>query len=250
MKNIRARFSVWAILAALAALTSSGHADPPPGDAAKQIPEPLKAWEAWATWGDNERECPTPYSDPRKHLCFWPSRMGLQVRDDGAEFDMAVMVFHEAWVALPGGADAWPLEVKANGAPVAVLEHEGKPAVHLAAGVFHLEGLYHWNSMPQRIVIPREIGILVLLIDGQPADAPAWDAQGFLWLKRGGSTGEADKNFLSIKLYAAVEDGIPLWLRTQVEITVREEPRGRPRCHSSGGLEARGGRKPHPGRGG
>jgi len=230
MKNIWPRFSVWAILAALAALTLSGHADPPAGGGAKQIPEPLKAWEAWATWGDDQRDCPTPYSDPGKHLCFWPSRMGLQVEGAGGQFDMAVTVYHETWVPLPGGPDVWPLEVKVNGALVPVLEHEGKPAVRLTAGVSHIEGSYHWNAVPQRIAIPREIGILVLLIDGKPVDAPAWDAQGFLWLKRDGSTGEADKNFLSVKLYAAVEDGIPLWLRTEVELTVagksREEDLG------------------------
>jgi hypothetical protein len=230
MKNIRAKFSVWPLLAALAAVTLPVHADPPSGGAAKQIPEPLKAWAGWATWGDDQRECPTPYSDAKKHLCFWPSRMGLQVDSNGAQFDMAVKVFQEAWMPLPGGTDAWPMEVRANGAPVAVLEHEGNPAVHLAAGVFHLEGSYHWNAVPQRIAIPREIGILALVIDGKPVDAPAWDAQGILWLKRDASTGEADKNFLSVKLYAAVEDGIPLWLRTQVELTVagksREEDLG------------------------
>jgi len=230
MKNIRARYSVWAILTALAALTLSGHAEPPGGGAVRQIPEPLKAWEGWATWNDRDWECPTPYSDPSKHLCFWPSRMGLQAGGAGAQFDMSLTVFHETWAPLPGGADVWPQEVKVNGAPVPVLEHEGKPAVRLSAGLFHLEGTYHWTSMPQRIAIPREIGILALVIDGKPVDAPVWDAQGFLWLKRDGSTGEADKNFLSAKLYAAVEDGIPLWLRTQIELTVagksREEDLG------------------------
>jgi hypothetical protein len=230
MKNIRARLFVWPIFSAVAALTLSGHADPPSGGAAKQIPEPLKAWEAWAIWGDDQRECPTPYSDSKKHLCFWPSRMGLQVERAGGQFDMAVTMFDETWMPLPGGADAWPMEVKANGAPVAVLEHEGTPAVRLTAGVFHIEGSYHWNSVPQCIAIPREIGILALVIDGKPVDAPVWDAQGFLWLKRDGSAGEADKNFLSVKLYAAMEDGIPLWLRTQVELTVagksREEDLG------------------------
>jgi len=249
MKNMRARFIVWAILTALAALTLSGRADPPSGSAARQIPEPLKAWEAWATWDDRARECPTPYSDSNKHLCFWPSRMGLQVESAGGQFDMAVTVFHEAWVPLPGGSSgssvlvngnastgigfqkmapgtfAWPLEVKVNGALVPVLEHEGRPAVHLAAGVSHIEGAYHWNAIPQRLAIPREIGILALVIDGQPVEAPVWDAQGFLWLKRDGSTGEADKDFLAVKLYAAVEDGIPLWLRTQVELTVSGKSR-------------------------
>ena len=128
MKNIRSLFSAWTILAALAALT---HAAPPPAGSVKKIPDALVPWETWATWGDEHRLCPTPYSDAKKHLCFWPSRMGLQVERGGGKFDLAVTAFHETWVPLPGSRDAWPLEVKANGLPVPVLDHEGSPAVRL-----------------------------------------------------------------------------------------------------------------------
>jgi len=188
MKTIRSRFLGLAMLA-----TFSAHAAPPE----TQIPDPLKTWETWATWNDKHRLCPTPYSDPKKHLCFWPSRLGLEAGSTGGRFDLAVTVFHETWIPLPGNRDAWPVEVKANGAAVPMLEHEGNPAVRLAAGVFRLEGAYRWSDVPQRIPIPREIGILALVIDGRPVDAPVWDAQGFLWLKRDGSAEEADKNFLA-----------------------------------------------------
>ncbi len=196
----------------------------------KPIPEVLQPWEGWATWNDEHRLCPTPYSDPKKHLCFWPSRLGLQVDANGGKFDVVVTVFHEAWVPLPGSAELWPMDVRTNGAPIAVVEHEGKPAVRLGQGTVHLEGAYRWNAVPQRIPIPPQIGILALIIDGQPVDAPVWDAEGFLWLKRDGSTEETDKDFLAVKLYAALEDGIPLWLRTEIELTVsgksREEDLG------------------------
>jgi hypothetical protein len=230
MKNIRAILSGRAILAALALLPLLSPAAPPPAAGARQIPDPLKPWETWATWSDEHRLCPTPYSDAKKHLCFWPSRMGLQVERSGGKFDLVVTVFHETWVPLPGNSDVWPFDVRANGAPLPVLEREGNPAVRLAAGTFRLEGAYRWSDVPQRLPIPREIGILTLVIDGQPVDAPVWDAQGFLWLKRDGSAEEADKNFLAVKLYASLEDGIPLWLRTEIELTVsgksREEDLG------------------------
>jgi hypothetical protein len=230
MQNIRSPFSGLAILAALAALSSFAFAAPPAEGKEKAIPEPLRAWEAWATWGEEHRDCPTPYSDPKKHLCFWPSRLALQVDRAGARFDLGVAVFHETWVPLPGGPDAWPFEVKANGAAVAVVEHGGAPAVKLPAGTVRLEGVYRWSDFPQRIALPRELGILALTLDGKAVDAPAWDAQGFLWLKRDGSSEEADKDFLGVKIYAALEDGIPLWLRTEVELIVsgksREEDLG------------------------
>ncbi len=218
------------VLTALATLSAPGDAAPEPDPSVKQIPEPLKQWETWATWSDEHRLCPTPYSDAKKHLCFWPSRFGLQAEHAGGKFDLVVTVFHETWVPLPGNRDAWPLDVRSNGAPLAVLEHEANPAVRLKTGTYHLEGAYRWNDVPQRIRIPREIGLVALVIDGKPMDAPVWDTQGFLWLKRDGSTEEADKNFLSVKLYASLEDGIPLWLRTVIELTVagksREEDLG------------------------
>ena len=111
-------------------------------------------------------------SDPKKHFCFWPSRLALQVERSGGTFDLGVTVFHETWVPLPGGKEVWPLEVKANGAPLPVIEHEGHPAVRLAGGRFRLEGAYRWSDVPQRIPIPREIGILALAIDGKPVEAP------------------------------------------------------------------------------
>ena len=78
--------------------------------------------------------------------------------------------------------------------------------------------------------MPREVGILALVIDGQPVEAPVWDAQSFLWLQRNGSNEEADKNSLTTKIYAQFADGIPLWLHLQIELTVsgksREEDLG------------------------
>ncbi len=218
------------VMAALAALPASNHAAPPAEENLKQIPDALKPWENWATWNEQHRLCPTPYSDARKHLCFWPSRFGLQAERAGGKFDLVVTVFHETWVPLPGSQEVWPLDVRSNGVPVPVIEHGGNPSVRLNAGTMRLDGVYRWNDVPQRIRIPREIGILALTIDGTPVDAPVWDSQGFLWLKRDNSGEEADKNFLGVKLYASLEDGIPLWLRTEIELTVagksREEDLG------------------------
>lgn len=114
---------------------------------------------------------------------------------------------------LAGGQEVWPVEVRAGKVPVAVVQHDGQPSIRLGAGTYRIEGAYRWNEIPQRLPVPRTTGILALTVDGKPVDAPAWDAQGMLWLKRDGSTEEVDRNLLSVKLYSAVEDGIPLWLR-------------------------------------
>src|SRR5262245_17254439 len=114
-------FLGWAITAAAA--------DPP-------IPEPLRPWETWATWNDVHRFCPTPYSDPKTHRCFWPSRLALKAETNGARFDLGVAVFGVTWVPLPGGTDTWPIDVRSNGSAIPVLEHGGAPAVQLQQGQY------------------------------------------------------------------------------------------------------------------
>lgn len=216
MKQFRLRILGLALLTTITAFAATP---------SKEIPDALKPWEAWATWDDTHRLCPTPYSQSDKPICFWPSRMGVQVEKAGGKFDLVVTVFHDTWIPLPGNSDVWPVEVTAGGAAIAVLEMNGAPAIKLGAGTVRIEGAFRWSEVPQRLPIPREIGILSVVIDGQPVAAPAWDAQGFLWLKRDGSTEEADKNFLSVKLHAAIEDGIPLWMRTEIELTVSGKSR-------------------------
>ena len=213
------------MLLAFLAFQPLAHAAPSTDVTARPIPELLKPWADWATWKDTDRDCPQPFNDPKKRLCFWPSRLELNVGRGGAKFALGVIVFDETWVPLPGSQDVWPFEVRAGDEPLAVVEHDGRPAVHLRAGTFRIEGAYRWNEVPQRISLPHEIGILALKLDDHPVDAPVWDAQGFLWLKRDGAAEEADKNFLAVKLYATLEDGIPLWLRTEVELTVAGQSR-------------------------
>ncbi|MBN8248561.1 MAG: hypothetical protein J0L84_14115, partial [Verrucomicrobia bacterium] len=196
----------------------------------RSLPESLRSWSSWATWNEVHRDCPTPYSDPKIHRCFWPSRLTLHAGTNGARFEVTVTVFGPSWLPLPGGADTWPVTVRSNGVPVPVLEHEGQPSVQLGAGEVRLEGEFRWSSPPQSLRLPAEIGVLTLTLDGQSVETPSWDSQGLLWLKRDGVSEEGEKDFLSVKVFAELEDGIPMWLRHQVELVVsgksREESLG------------------------
>ena len=196
----------------------------------QRIPEPLRAWEGWVLWGQDHRDCPTPYNAPNKHFCLWPSRLALDVRAAGARFDFPVSVFGESWVPLPGSGDHWPQGVKSDGAPVPVVEHDGHPGVKLLAGTHRIEGGFVWKKIPQTLALPASVGVIALTLDGKPVESPVWDASGQLWLERNAASGEADKDFLSVKLSAELEDGIPLWLRGEIELIVsgksREETLG------------------------
>jgi len=193
-------------------------------DNTRQIPDALKPWEDWAIWGDQDRKAPTPYQDASTHLPSWPSTLNLSVDHATGKFDLALTVFAEAWIALPGNKEVWPLSVTSNGAPIPVLPHDDKPSVHLFPGTYHLSGTYKWDELPQRIIIPEEIGVLTLQVDGKTIDSATWDAEGYLWLKRDKSEA-TDKNFLGIKVYRMIEDGIPMWLHTQVELVVAGKSR-------------------------
>ena len=222
------RFLTLAILSALIILPLSMRAQPQ-GEA-KEIPGPLRGWEAWATWEDRDRDCPTTYRNPAAPLCFWPSRLSLNVDETSGRFELGVTVFSKSWIPLPGNDSIWPLEVRANGAVLPVVMRNDRPSVQLSAGTFRIEGVYRWNEIPQAIRLPQEIGIVSLTLEGTPVESPVWDADGVLWLKYGGPSEEADKNFLGVKVYAVLEDGIPIWLRTEIELIVsgknREEQIG------------------------
>lgn len=195
----------------------------------KDIPAALRPWKAWVTWGAKHQDCPTPFNSSDQHICFWPSRLTLTADQGKAAWTIAVNVFDHTWVPLPGGGENWPLNVVADGKPIAVLEREGKPFVRLAAGLHQLAGEFQWNEMPQRLALPKEVGILSLVVDGNTIDLPNWDADGDVWLKRQRAEA-AEKDFLSPRVYRVIEDGVPIWLRTRVELTVsgrsREESLG------------------------
>lgn len=193
------------------------------------IPEPLKAWEDWATWDAEHRDCPTPYNVPDKHICFWPTALAVTGDASAGSWNLDATVYEDTWVPLPGDPEMWPLAVKANDAEVVVVERDGHPSVRLAAGTNRVTGTFAWDEMPQRIRIPRQIGVLSLTLEGNRVEIPNRDASGYLWLKR--QRAEAtDEDQLAVQVYRVIEDGIPMWLRTEIELSVsgksREEELG------------------------
>ncbi len=200
--------------------------------AERTVPEPLKGWEDWAVWDDVDRFCPIPYNTaarPKEALRVWPSALTLSAGTNGAQFSLEVQVYAETWVELPGGGEEWPVHVKSGGQALAVVERGGAPSVRLAPGAHRLSGELAWKEMPEKLLLPASIGLLDLTLNGEKVEAPSWDASGQVWLKRARAE-EADKDFLSVQIHRLVEDGIPMWLRTEIEVSVagkgREETIG------------------------
>ncbi len=197
--------------------------------AQQEIPETLKPWQDWATWEDRDQDSPRAFNNADDRIRFWPSRLSLSTSQENGSWEITVNVFDETWMPLPGSVEHWPQNVFANGQPIAVIERDGGPAVQLKAGRHELSGEFKWERMPQKLAIPPSIGLLALEVEAKPVPSPNWDSQGQVWLKRI-RTEEVEKNLLGVQVYRVLEDGIPMWLRTEVELTVsgisREEELG------------------------
>jgi len=219
------RRCLFAALSGLA-LAAAAHAQPAqPGAADSRIPESLRPWEAWATWGIRDMVCPPVYNDFAKRVCLWPGRLELTVEATGGVFRIAGRMSAEGWFPLPGDKDHWPLGVVVNGREAPVLNREGVPSVRLGPGEHAIAGRHAWEGVPQRLRVPPEYGIVSLVLSGERVERPSWDPAGFLWLKRDATSGEADRDFLGVNVYGLLEDGIPMWLRLEVEMTVSGKSR-------------------------
>jgi hypothetical protein len=194
-----------------------------------RVPEILRPWIPWVLWDDPARDAPRSFQDASQRILHWPSRLKLQASANGGNWEIQVRVFGESWVALPGDSEHWPKEVTANEQPIVVVEHAGNPSVKLPEGDHRLQGKWDWKEMPQRVRIPRSYGMLDLTLEDQKVSYPNWDAEGFLWLKRA-QVSEAEKDQFTLEIHRVIEDGSPIWLRTQLDITVsgksREEDLG------------------------
>ncbi len=194
------------------------------------IPAPLQEWKSWATWNNPHIGCRPPSHDPNIHWCFWPTSLSLDLGKSGGTFEFVVETDHETVVPLPGGSEFWPQEVKVNGQAIAVTSGERKtPSVRLKQGKHHLNGRFYWSELPQRLDLPRETGFLTLRLEGKPVDRVNWDAEGRLWLVRQQTT-ESARDEHSFQVYRLLEDGIPMWLKTRIDLRVsgrsREETLG------------------------
>lgn len=197
--------------------------------AGNPIPEPLKPWTGWVMWNSPEAECPSAYNNAGNHLCVWPGTLKIQASGSGGSFSQKVRVFREMRVQLPGDKKLWPVDVKVDGKPVPVVSFRERPMVYLKPGAVTITGAFNWEAIPQKILIPPAVGIVRLTVGGKTVPFPALDGNGELWLKRRKKT-KADKDSIEIKVYRLLEDGIPMWLSTEVELRIsgrsREEKLG------------------------
>lgn len=193
------------------------------------IPAPLEPWRGWVLHDVADIGCPSPYDDGGIRLPLWPSELAVAADADGGSWDLTVRAFAESWLPLPGDADTWPEDVLVDGAAVPVVARDDRPAIRLEAGLHRVSGRFVWQTPPERIAVPPSIGMVTLTREGDEVRLPDRDAAGLLWLRRARAV-EEQQDQISGLIYRVLEDGLPLWLRTELELTVsgtsREEDLG------------------------
>ncbi len=195
----------------------------------RSVPPALEPWIGWVMWDQTDLDCPAIYDQYEKKVCTWPGQLNLDLNSTGGSWRIVVTAYAESWFKFPGNIDVWPNRITMGGGTVVVVERNGRPAVKLSAGRHEISGSFSWNQLPQQLAIPPNVGIVSLQIDGAEIASPSWDAEGNLWLRRT-QTEDASSDQLSVQVYRLILDGIPITLRTRLEVTVsgrsREEDFG------------------------
>lgn len=69
-----------------------------------------------------------------EHCRIWPSRLGLSLHAKGESFEQQWLILSEGGIPLPGNKDTRPMDVKANGGDVPVIEKNSAPSISLRPG--------------------------------------------------------------------------------------------------------------------
>lgn len=199
------------------------------GRQAPAVPDALRPWIPWVLHEQEEALCPRPLGeeDGDEKICAWPARLRLELRAKGGGFVSVVRAFQRMSVALPGSGKHWPQDVRVDGQPAVVLAKEGssgedaQPEVQVAAGTHTITGTFFWDELPESLDAPREVGILTLFVGGSQILHPNRDDDGRVFLqKEEGEDSEQEDEALDVSVSRRLEDGVPIQLRTRIELRV------------------------------
>ncbi|MGE3319404.1 MAG: hypothetical protein AB7I18_08900 [Candidatus Berkiella sp.] len=211
------------VIFSLYLITFSSNAENTPSS----IPEVLVPWKGWVLKGYEEQLCPFPYNNQAQHFCVWPTDLKLNVSQQKAAFVQKVVNYREAWAVIPGDNDYWPEDVKVNSKAFPVSAHRGRPALLLPTGEYTIEGTLNWESQPDFIQVPVNIGTINLTINDKAIEQPDRDRSGKLWLTRQSQqvTQQKEQDAVSVKVYRLFKDGIPLEQTMLLRLRVSGQPR-------------------------
>ncbi len=182
-----------------------------------EVPEALKPWVSWVLHDARGAACPYVHASTDQKRCTWPSRLELALTDTRGDFVQEWLVLERGWVPLPGDDERWPQEVTVADVLAVVQVRDGKPGIELEPGLYRVQGSFLWDSLPEKLCVPAETGLLSLKIRGDDVGFPQRDNTGVLWLQKREAEG-GEENLLDVTVHRKIADSIPLVVTTQVEI--------------------------------
>jgi hypothetical protein len=194
----------------------------------KDVPASLKEWIPWVMHGHEDATCTFQYNTGSQYYCAWPSRLYLRLDPVKGEFRQEWHLQNSRWINLPGDQTIWPQTVMVNNQPVAVVDHNGRPAIKLQQGTHTVTGVLLWEKQPETLQVPPETGLVHLTLNGKKIQFPEFDAKGNLWLSgkdQKGTAADEEKNRLELRVYRNISDSIPLTITTRIDLDVSGVPR-------------------------
>ncbi len=160
--NARGRLGCSVVWVTVLATGTAAHAARPArpdraAEAADAVPEALRPWVGWVLHGagDEQLACPQLHGHDDDRVCAWPARLSVAVNDKGGTFAQEWQVFHAGLAELPGSDEHWPLDVRVDGKPAAVIAaDDDDPALELTAGHHLVTGRFAWDdTLPDGLAV-------------------------------------------------------------------------------------------------
>lgn len=194
----------------------------------EQVPAPLQPWVDWVLEGETQRQCPFIYNQAEGYQCTWPTKLALDLTDNGGRFSQQWQLYAESWVQLPGNQQHWPQQVTVNGERHPLSIDNGRPRLKLPAGQYLIAGHWQWPRLPKNLMLTPTTGLLALTINDKPVTSMELDKTGRLWLGQNRTdkpTAAPKGDALSLQVYRKIVDEIPLQVTTLVNLDVAGEQR-------------------------
>ncbi|MES3024680.1 MAG: hypothetical protein V4857_24180 [Pseudomonadota bacterium] len=185
-----------------------------------EAPAPLRPWTEWVLHENTDRACPYFYNDSETRRCSWPASIDLALDAKGGSFQQRIQVYKPLWVALPGNAEFWPLEVKVDGKQAVVTAKDDMPGVTLPIGAHQVTGSFRWTEMPETLQLPADTALVALRLDGRVVAAPKLAEAGQLWLQSRAQDSAVATDRLEMRVSRKLSDDIPFRITTQLQMTV------------------------------
>jgi hypothetical protein len=212
----------------------------------QDLPPELRPWVAWVLDQVPDLGCAHVRDQA---VCVWPGRLRLDLGGTGGTFLLDLQADRESEMRLPGSAGAWPLDVTVDGRTAPVFDRGGTARLRLGAGRHRLAGRFAWSRLPESIGMPPEIGLVALSLEGRAVARPRREAGGLVWLRARADAGTHEADSLRLQVFRRVQDGIPLFVETRLQLEVSGRARettlddallaGTTAVALSGGLPAR-----------